>query len=142
MSPPLVLEVPGTLAAVDQAMEAVRIYVAAERPGARDYELCLVLREALINAVCHGGGEPTRLSLWVDGPSARVRVRDPGPGFDWRAALARLPGDRDEGGRGLWMMRQWAEDLAFNEEGNELHLCCRLASPAEEPGPGPERSAP
>lgn len=137
MSPRLMLAVPATLEGVDQTLAAARAWLAAERPGVRDYELCLVLREAVVNAVRHGARPndfpSVAAELWLEGARVHARVRDPGTGFDWRTALARVPEEMAPSGRGLWIMRQGAEVVEFNEDGNELHLCCLL-------GPGPETS--
>ena len=84
-------EIPGSLAVVDEVCVGVRRWaVAVQLPNC--YAVELLLREALTNAATHGcGGDASkRVSCVLRLRPGRViiAVRDPGPGFDWRAACA------------------------------------------------------
>ncbi|HKQ96820.1 MAG TPA: response regulator [Candidatus Polarisedimenticolia bacterium] len=70
----------------------------------------------------------TRLSR----DEARVTVRDEGPGYD----VALLPDPRDParvetvGGRGLFLIRLFMDEVRHNERGNEITLIRRRQTPA------------
>ncbi len=88
--------------------------------------LFLALNEAVNNAFLHGPpGVPVRLSIEI-GPSGIVlRVRDEGPGFDWRSRPGppeRVPSPDLEGRRGLWILEHLLDRLTFNDAGNEIRM--------------------
>ncbi len=109
-------------------------------------------REMLLNAMEHGAGfDPTKaveVTAARTGRAIVYHVRDPGTGFD-RGALSRATAsaDRDEivatamrraelglrpGGFGLLIARQVADELVYNERGNEVLMVKyldRLGSP-------------
>lgn len=115
----------------------------------------MALHEALTNAIYHGNLEldselrqedervfydlcetrrvitPYRernihVTVAIDEQNASFTIRDEGPGFDVRSALARLDDgelDLDRiGGRGLLLIRSFMDQLSFNATGNEIHL--------------------
>lgn len=111
----------------------------------------IALREALTNAVRHGcRGDPTRLvrvRLEADTGRAQVRVADDGEGFAVRRverrSLDRVPRSAT-GGRGVAMMRLYADRVAYNERGNEVTLFFHMGGAAASApltsgpaGPGP-----
>jgi serine/threonine-protein kinase RsbW len=92
----------------------------------------LLARECLNNAVKHGnGGDASKrvaLSLRFSKQQIRLRVADQGQGFDWKRALAAAPPRRNkESGRGLKIIRWYAERVRFNARGNEITLWLRGA---------------
>jgi DNA-binding response OmpR family regulator len=124
----------------------------------------MALHEALTNAIYHGNLEldsdlrqvdervfhalcETRrlispycerqihVTVGIDERQARFTIRDEGPGFDSRAALALLDnGDLDldrVGGRGLLLIRSFVDELSFNSAGNEIHMVKSLATGAD-----------
>ncbi|EPR34979.1 putative anti-sigma regulatory factor, serine/threonine protein kinase [Alkalidesulfovibrio alkalitolerans DSM 16529] len=88
------------------------------------FDLSLALREALSNAMLHGcagrQGAKVFCELTLTDDVLTVLVRDPGPGFDWRALPRREPEPDDEHGRGFHLIRAHADTVNFNEAGNEL----------------------
>lgn len=93
--------------------------------GALAFPVELVTREALNNAVLHGSaGRPAaRVSLALTlGPRWLVlRVTDDGPGIPAaRRRQPRLTDDHATHGRGLRLMRDYADRVRFNRRGNEL----------------------
>lgn len=99
-------------------------FLRQECGGADPFGLNLALREALSNAMLHGcAGRPGAkvfCELTLMDNVLTVLVRDPGPGFDWRALPKREPEPDDEHGRGFHLIRSHADTLRFNEAGNEL----------------------
>jgi serine/threonine-protein kinase RsbW len=90
----------------------------------------LLLREALTNAVTHGcqgnpGLQPT-CSLTVCPKEVAIMVSDPGPGFDWMAALTRAHDELDQAGRGLMIYAHYATRFGFNPSGNQITLVREL----------------
>lgn len=52
-------------------------------------------------------------------------ITDEGPGFDWRVVIGSLSGGRPSyspHGRGLILAQYYADNLEFNERGNEVRL--------------------
>lgn len=92
------------------------------------FRLRVALAEALANAIQFGnGGDPGKIvcvhvQLFVD--RIRVSVTDEGSGFD----PGKVPDPRDPDqltnprGRGLFIIRHLAEDVAFNERGNTIWM--------------------
>jgi signal transduction histidine kinase len=74
-------------------------------PPDRAREAFLILQEALVNAVRHGGAREVRLTVRDDGAGVRAEVRDDGRGFD--------PADpRNRRRLGLTAMRERARTIA------------------------------
>jgi anti-sigma regulatory factor (Ser/Thr protein kinase) len=113
-------------------------------------DIAMAFRELLINAIEHGGHLDPEQKVEV----AYIRlshailyyIRDPGAGFSFdnlaHAAVASAPGDpmrhlaiRSEagirpGGFGILMTRQIADELIYNEKGNQVLLVKYLGRPA------------
>lgn len=113
------------LAQIDRCDEVVADFVGRAEIALDLFALRILLREALLNAVMHGNGEdPTReVRLVVEclEDRARMTVLDQGPGFAWH--------DRDmefdilgDGGRGLPLMQMYADEMQFNDIGNQVVL--------------------
>ncbi len=68
----------------------------------------LVFGELVANVVRHAPG-PIRIALEWHAGIAVLRVRDNGPGFDWRTVEA--PEPLAESGRGLFIIRTLAEHV-------------------------------
>lgn len=92
------------------------------------FRVRVALGEAVANAILYGSGDdPGRLvhiEAFADEESFRVLVRDEGAGFD--ASSVPDPTSQDglerASGRGLLLMRRLADELEFNEAGNEVAL--------------------
>jgi serine/threonine-protein kinase RsbW len=88
--------------------------------------LRIALSEALSNAIQYGNqgdrSKMVRLRASVNAWTCKVQVTDEGPGFDH----SRLPDPTSTeaieapGGRGLFLLTQLADDVAFNEIGNSV----------------------
>lgn len=81
------------------------------------------VREALLNAVTHGG-LPVTLRARVVEERLEVVVTDGGRGFD-HALHAGAAGARP-GGLGLFLLRRAFDEVGWNEVGNEVRLVKRL----------------
>jgi anti-anti-sigma factor len=90
------------------------------------FDIILLAREALLNAVVHGSKEdPAKrvdFGLRLENGDLVMRVEDQGPGFDARALdFSPAPPDQNHG-RGLCIMKEYSTGLHFNEKGNALTL--------------------
>ena len=123
-----------TLQAVDGVCLQLRDLLSVRLLGPRDlFALELLAREALTNAVRYGcQGDPGRevaFRFRLGRRRAVLVVDDDGPGFDWRAYLARPDDDEATGGRGLRIYRTYASRLLFNPKGNRLLLIRNFPEP-------------
>lgn len=96
-------------------------------PSLDRFNLRMVLQEALTNAVLHGTGERPELSVHVSViPSTEhllIVVRDEGKGYHVEATLQRQRRDASGShGRGLQLLREYADEIEFNDQGNEIAL--------------------
>ena len=92
--------------------------------------LMLVLSEAVTNAIQHGNKlqrqKKAHLKTWVDPTKNRlyITVEDEGSGFN----PAGIPNPLDDhnllkpSGRGIYLMREYADVVSYNEAGNCLHI--------------------
>jgi len=134
---------------VDALQMAAEVY--ATRCGLDEdgaHFISVALREALVNAIRHGGGNDhkrrVKVSLGIDGGGDLIfTIRDEGRGFD----PSRVPDPRSKenltrgNGRGIFYMRQFADAVLFRfpKRGGTLvilkkHLPSELAPPEAESG--------
>ncbi|HXE58589.1 MAG TPA: ATP-binding protein [Gemmatimonadales bacterium] len=127
------LRVPSDLGCVEETVDLVtRHCLAGEAPSSRlRFRLRVVLAEALANAIIAGNGEDP--SKWVElraeltDELVRIHVTDQGPGFDHTAIPAPIRPEDLEccSGRGLFLIRQLADEVRFNEKGNSICMTLR-----------------
>lgn len=90
--------------------------------------IALVVQEALANAVVHGCGRDSRKQVQCEvgcDPHLGVLlvVRDPGPGFDVRSSQqAEKPSELSDHGRGIYLIRQFMDDVRFFRNGAEIRM--------------------
>lgn len=91
--------------------------------------LRLCLEELLHNAMEHGNrcdqSKKVYITVKAEPQRATIRVRDEGEGFDVESVRRRNeeePPVLSERGRGLLIVRHYADELSFNREGNEATL--------------------
>ncbi|MEV1168525.1 ATP-binding protein [Nonomuraea sp. NPDC049784] len=98
--------------------------------GVRWDDFVLAAHEGAVNAVGHGGGTGW-IRMWrVDGLLC-CEISDDGPGLpDAGSDLERpaRPGLDGTGGRGLWLIRQLADEVAVSSgaDGTRLRIAVRL----------------
>ena len=98
------------------------------------FALELIAREALGNAVLHGcksdPAQTVSASFSVRPDRIELCVADSGPGFDWRNAPEWPPEPTCETGRGLCILKSYADSVEFNDSGNTVRIAKLL--PVEE----------
>lgn len=114
-------------------------------PDDQEADLEIALREALANAVVHGNASDSEKWLHVRcyGRPKRamiVAVRDEGPGFDPDEVPDPREGDRRllSHGRGLFLMRELLDHLAYRKGGREVILYKRCPQAAARDSAGCE----
>lgn len=100
-----------------------------------EFGVRLLVREALLNAVLHGcARDPSRyvqFSIRLDEALVEFVVEDDGPGFDWQAPRPDLDA-LGATGRGVTLLRMYADSVTYNERGNRVRVRCgRLRPPAD-----------
>jgi anti-sigma regulatory factor (Ser/Thr protein kinase) len=122
------VELPATFEAIESfcvQFQHWRLEACAELDG---FSSELLLREALTNAVMHGGSQGERISCVLRVKRGRliIAIRDGGKGFNWRAAWNRKADAEDTHGRGIEIFRHYANLVRFNPSGNSVTLIKRF----------------
>jgi|KBSSwiStaDraftv2_1062776.scaffolds.fasta_scaffold62571_6 anti-sigma regulatory factor (Ser/Thr protein kinase) len=124
------IRVPADVRCVEEAVELMaRHCFAGAVPSRRtSFRLRVLLAEALTNSILFGAqGDPNRtvsVSAVLGSGTIRLEVTDDGPGFDPKAvtdptsptALSRPVG------RGLFLIRNLADQVEFNAQGNTIWM--------------------
>jgi len=91
----------------------------------------LLVREALTNAVVHGcradPNKQIRCSLRLKRRRLLIAVEDDGDGFDWRAAWSHAAELTDCSGRGIEILRKYANRVRYNGRGNAVAIVKRFS---------------
>lgn len=115
---------------VERFIAGIHGFLAERNLSRLAFDMELLAREALVNAVQHGsGGDPGKTihaSLALLDGSLVLVVRDEGPGWNWRAMPLLPPKPESESGRGLFIVHKYADDFSYNDPGNELTIVKRV----------------
>lgn len=110
---------------IDSVLETLQGFEGLKDP----ITLRLCLEELLHNAMEHGNrcdvSKKVYITVKAEPTRATIRVRDEGEGFDHlrqEGARGEVPDVLSERGRGLLIVRHYADELRFNREGNEATL--------------------
>lgn len=129
-------ELPASMDGVERFIALVHEYLAEHGLGGLAFDMELLAREGIMNAVQHGSdSNPARtvgVRLCKNADALTLRIQDQGAGFDWRAADLAPPAPSEEKGRGLFIISKYSDSFFFNNKGNVLTMVKRL--PAEKQG--------
>ena len=95
------------------------------------FAIRLAIEEALVNAYRHGNRrDPTKkitISYDVQPDQMTIRIADEGKGFNPQYLHDPTSDERlsDPEGRGVMLMRSFADEVLFNKAGNEVQLIKR-----------------
>lgn len=121
-----------TLENVDQAALETKKFLSRVHAEQQAFDVVLVLREALANAVLDGNrldaNKRVTFSLRLESDTLILEIEDEGEGFDWRRYLGKAPPPSSESGRGLAIMEGYCQDVVFNDRGNKVMLRKHIAS--------------
>ncbi len=131
----MTITVPSELEIVEQTVDIVARYCLACGLSVRAvrFNLRVALSEALANAIVYGNrldpGKRVHVTLRQRGEGVEVSVQDQGSGFDPHGIPdPRRPDclERPEG-RGLFLIKELVDGLAFNEKGNSVCMTLHRA---------------
>jgi len=110
--------------AIGPVCEQVRALLIKHGLPQRLFQVELVARECLNNAVLHGNrqdpAKAANLQLSIGRKWIRLSVADEGPGFNWRAKR-RAPVSTDaSSGRGMAILQLYCHRVAYNSKGNQV----------------------
>jgi serine/threonine-protein kinase RsbW len=112
---------------VDFAGRAIRYFMKGNGLSDDSFKIELIARECLNNAVIHGNtrknSECARLEIKIGKKWIHLQVTDCGPGFNWKKAIHSMRlDDKALSGRGLSIIKQYANRVCFNRRGNQITL--------------------
>ncbi len=118
--------------------EVIRVAKELGCAEGHEFEIDLALREALANAIRHGGANDPSKEIECCIACDRDRgmlivVRDPGPGFDPATLPSPVLGENvfSTHGRGIYLINQLMDEVRFEKGGTEIHMVKRLKKPAQ-----------
>ena len=119
-------ELPATPEAIEKFCGEFRLWRAASCPEISLFGATLLLREVLTNSLVHGCREdPLRhisAILRVKPGRLVIAIGDEGEGFDWRTERNRRADLADGTGRGMEILRLYANSVRFSGRGNRVTL--------------------
>lgn len=102
------------------------------------YSIRLAIDEALANAWKHGLHEddqaPFKVSYLIGDEGFRIRVSDPGAGFDHESLPDPTVPENlyKANGRGVFLIRQMMDEVEYNSNGNEISVIKRFDPPDDQ----------
>lgn len=131
------LELPNDLGAIERSVDY--LLDRCRDAGFDDSRLRLNFRvgvaEALANAMMYGNGRDpakhVKLEAWCAPERVRIRITDQGAGFDPRDLPdPTLPQNVSRShGRGVFLIRELMDEVAFNEQGNSVEMVLYARQP-------------
>jgi serine/threonine-protein kinase RsbW len=101
-------------------------------PPRRTGRASVLLEEVVMNALRHGGASAVRVHVTLAPEACRMTFEDDGPAFDPTTAplpaRARSLDDETVGGRGLLLIRRFADRLAYRRDGGMNRLEATIAA--------------
>ncbi|MBF0530139.1 MAG: ATP-binding protein [Deltaproteobacteria bacterium] len=115
-----------SLEAVDEIELLAADFLRQEHVQVNVFDFRLIIREALLNAVMHGNhlraDKHVDFRIKIDPEAVYIRIIDEGRGFDWNSALNGDPDSMGQSGRGLVIMKEYAQQIIYNQKGNDITL--------------------
>ncbi len=95
------------------------------------FNITILLREALNNAIFHGAEQDKSLQIRCSGNLENDRVTfvvtSPGEGFPWESCLNNDPaGSTSQSGWGMFLIRQYSDGFEYNDSGRRLKFWINL----------------
>ncbi len=116
---------------IDRAVRVAATFLQQHDCPLESFEVQLILREGLLNAVHHGNKENSArrvdCTLALEDTCLQITVEDEGDGFPAHAYHPEAVEVDIPQGRGLLLMYTYEFDVAFNAKGNILFLTKEFA---------------
>jgi len=117
---------PASLQAIEKFFVEFRRRSREMMDRANRFDAELLVREALTNAVVHGchtdPGKQVRCLLRLKRRRLLIAVEDDGDGFDWRSAWDKTAELPECSGRGIEILRKYANRVRYNSKGNAVTI--------------------
>jgi anti-sigma regulatory factor (Ser/Thr protein kinase) len=134
------LVIPATPAGIQTVSEGVMQLLQRKQWSEDDMiKIDLALQEALANGIRHGcKGDPTKsvqcMVAFDEHGELMIVVKDPGAGFDHSAVPNPLEGENmmKPGGRGVFLINQLMDEVAYTDGGREVQMRKRRKEPADQ----------
>jgi len=110
---------------IDEIMQEVQAHIEREELF---YDVKLILSEIFTNALIHGNRKNPVLTITVEYEISddfiKARLTDEGPGFNYNDIKDPLAAENiiKFSGRGLFLIRQLADEISFNVSGNSVTI--------------------
>ncbi len=129
---------PADLAEVEKVLEHLGSILPAGKDKKVYFNTCLVLREALNNAIIHGACQDPSLEIFchirLEQDRMHLMVHSPGPGFDWQQCLNKdLSECPSQHGWGVYLIQKYTQGLRFSDQGRRLECWMDLNSGSDNP---------
>jgi len=115
-----------TMENIDQAASITKGFLLKNKLNDICFSTCLVLREALTNAVRHANkfdlAKRIFYSIELKKNSIEITIKDEGDGFNWEEALKKDYASSSYHGRGLKIMLSYFDKVEFNKKGTIIFL--------------------
>jgi serine/threonine-protein kinase RsbW len=118
----LFLKFQSELRSIDVVVPKIEKFFVERCQEVETFNLNLVARELLNNAVIHGN--KNKITKYVTCRALiknmifRLCIKDEGLGFNWRERISYEPKADNEGGRGMLILKSFGFRYHFNEKGN------------------------
>jgi len=112
-----------------------RVLTCLDKSGVKEHQLFaarLALEEAIANAIKHGNKmDPSKkvtIRFKIDQDRVLFEVSDEGEGFNYNSIPDPTDAEHLElpHGRGILLMRSYADKVTYNETGNQVRLAVKL----------------
>ncbi len=115
---------------IDKIERATKNFLALNVTSEILFNILLLMREALNNAVYHGceldKTKTVRYALKLKGHSIIMKIEDEGSGFDWYHMIDSGTHSDSAHGRGLAIMKKFSNEMKYNDEGSSLTLTIHM----------------
>lgn len=110
---------------VDRLIEQVEQFLNDRCSSRTFFNITILLREALNNAIFHGAGQDKSLtvecSAHLKGDKVTFVITSPGVGFPWKKCLNKDPaGSTSQSGWGMFLIRQYSDGFEYHDSGKKL----------------------
>jgi len=121
---------PASFENIDYVITEIKKFLVQKKLNEFFFEVILVSREALINAVAYGcesnPDKNVKIEVRIEPAGLVIEIEDQGQGFDWKSRLKKALPDKETSGRGLYIIKTYVDNIFYNEAGNRLRLIKKI----------------
>lgn len=110
---------------VDRFVEQVEQFLNDRCSSRTFFNITILLREALNNAIFHGAKQDKSLSVkcsaYIEDDRITFVITSPGVGFPWKKCLNKDPaGSTSQNGWGMFLIKQYSDGFEYHDSGRQL----------------------